>query len=138
MSSSQSQVIAGPRNAITAAKILQEINKSSLKPVDREGMKVDGKKNTVVEGYDFTVNRTDVKMLNVTNCQNLTIRRCKFRDKDTLGVALNITGASTKRDIVEYCLFENLTYNQSNGGEPCRLGDSQHSACAFEAVETKC
>jgi len=77
-------------------------------------------------------------MCSVTDCENVTVRRCVFRDKDTLGVALNVTGANTKKVTIEYCLFENLAYNDKNGGEPLRLGNSPYSGCSFESTVRYC
>lgn len=130
-------IVAGPRNGITVKKIEDEIFK---KPLERpkSGMSVKGKKNTVIEGLDFRgLNEDGGKQLAISDCEELTIRRCAFGKKTTLGVALNITGAKLKRVIVEYCLFEDMTYTESNGGEPCRLGNSQFSGCVFESTVRK-
>lgn len=126
----------GPR--VTLRQIEDEINKEPLTKVSSSGKKFSGKKNITVEGFDFTVNKSDVKMCTVTDCESVTIRRCIFRDKDTLGVALNVTGAKTKKVLIEYCLFENLTFDDDNGGEPLRLGNSQHSGCIFESTVRNC
>lgn len=126
----------GPR--VTLQQIKDEIHKEPLTEVSASGKKFSGKKNITIEGFDFTVNKTDVKMCTVTDCENVTIRRCIFRDKDTLGVALNVTGAKTKKVLIEYCLFENLTFDDDNGGEPLRLGISQHSGCIFECTVRNC
>ncbi len=126
----------GPR--VTLRQIEDEINKAPLTRVSTSSKKFTNKKNITIEGFDFTVNKADVKMCTVTDCENVTIRRCIFRDKDTLGVALNVTGVKTKKVLIEYCLFENLTFDDDNGGEPLRLGNSQHSGCIFECTVRNC
>jgi len=77
-------------------------------------------------------------MCEVSNCQDVTIRRCKFSGKNLLDVALNISGEKTKNVTVEYCIFENMTTDLSNGGEPIRLGNSQYSGCVFDSTIRKC
>jgi Chondroitinase B len=128
--------MAGAR--VTLKEIEDEINKSPLQEVKDSGKSFKDKQNITIEGFDFTVNKSDVKQCVLTDCENVTIRRCKFRDKSTLGVALNITGAKTKKVIVEYCIFENLSFSDDNGGEPLRLGNSQYSGCNFECTVRKC
>lgn len=123
---------------VTLEQIEQEIKKEPLTKVSSKGKKYKGEKDIVIEGFDFTVNKKDVKMCTITDCKNVTIRRCIFRDKDTLGVALNITGEETKNVTVEYCLFENLTFSKDNGGEPLRLGNSQYSGCSFDSTIRRC
>ncbi|MFL6486750.1 MAG: chondroitinase-B domain-containing protein [Nitrososphaera sp.] len=59
---------------------------------------------------------------------------CKFRKKTTKGQGLNITGAKTKKVTVQYCIFEDFSFKESNGGEPLRLGNSQFSGCIFECI----
>jgi Bacterial Ig-like domain/Chondroitinase B len=132
------ETIAGPRDGITAEKIEQEINSKNLTPVTKEGKSFSGKKKITIEGFDFTVNKTEQKQLAVTDCEDLIIQYCKFRDKTTLGQGLNITGAKTKRVIVQYCIFENFSFTESNGGEPLRLGNSQFSGCNFECIVRWC
>ena len=132
------QEIAGPTNGITAEKIEAEINKRQLTPVRDGGKSFSGKESITVEGFDFTTNKGGEKQLAITDCEDVTIRYCKFRNKSTLGQGLNVTGAKTKRVVIEYCLFENFTYKESNGGEPCRLGNSQFSGCIFECIVRNC
>jgi len=135
---SQQQAVAGPRNGITAQKILDEINKRKLVPVTGSGKTYRGQKSVTIENFDFTVNTASGKQLNVTDCEEVIIQYCKFRDKTTLGQGCNITGAKTKRVIVRYCLLENFSFTEANGGEPMRLGNSQYSGCEFECIVEKC
>src|SRR5215212_3807940 len=127
---------AGAR--VTLKEIEDEVNKSPLTKVVNKGKSVSGQKNVKIEGFDFRNDGADVKLLNVTNCQDVVIRRCKFSGSDILGVTLNVTGASTKRITIEYCIFENMKTTLSNGAEPTRLGNSQHSGCRFECIVRKC
>ena len=127
----------GPRN-ITIKQIEAEVNKSPLTKVTNSGKSYSGKDGIVIEGFDFSVDNKDVKMLNVTDCKNVTIRRCKFSGKKLIDVALNITGEKTKNVIVEYCIFENMDTDLDNGGEPLRLGNSQYSGCVYDSIVRKC
>lgn len=128
---------AGAR--ITLKEIEDQVFKSSLSKVIDKGKSVSGQSKTKIEGFDFTNNSgKDLKMLNVTNCQDVIVRRCRFSGKNLVDVALNVTGANTKRVIIEYCIFENMTSAVSNGGEPIRLGNSQHSGIRFECIVRKC
>lgn len=129
-------VIAGPR--ITITQIEQEIKKSPLQVLTTP-KSYSGKSNITIEGFDFRqLNTRNQKQCNVTDCQNVTIRRCVFGKKTTLGQGLNITGAKTKNIIVEYCIFEDMSFTESNGGEPCRLGYSQHSGISFNCTVRNC
>lgn len=128
---------AGAR--VTIKEIEEEVFKSPLTKVTNKGRKSSGQKNTKIEGFDFLNSEgKDLKMLNVTDCQDVIVRRCRFAGKNLVDVALNVTGADTKRVIIEYCIFENMTSNVSNGGEPIRLGNSQHSGVRFECIVRKC
>jgi hypothetical protein len=131
-------IVAGPRNGITAEKIENEINSKKLEPVTSGGKKYSGDKKIIIEGFDFTSNEDGGKQLSVTDCEDVTIRFCKFRNKTTKGQGLNIVGSNTKRVTVEYCLFENFTFTDDNGGEPFRFGLSQYSGCNYDSVIRKC
>jgi hypothetical protein len=129
--------MAGAR--VTLKEIEDEVNKSSLQKIKDQSKSFSNKSDTtIVEGFDFSVNGKDVKMCNVTDCQNVIIRGCKFSGTNMLDVALNIRGAKTKKVIVEYCIFENMDTDLDNGGEPLRLGNSEFSGCSFESIVRKC
>lgn len=131
-------VVAGPRNNITAQKIEQEINKSPLQILSAPKT-FEGKSGIVIEGFDFRkLNKSGEKQCSVTNCQNVTVRRCIFGNKTTLGQGLNITGARTKNITVEYCIFEDMTFTEANGGEPLRLGVSNQSGINFDCTVKNC
>lgn len=129
--------IAGPRNGITVEKIEQEIKKSPLK-TQTSGLQYSDKSKIVIEGYDFRIDSTGNKQCSISNCQDITIRRCIFGNKTTLGQGLNITGANTKRVLVEYCIFENMTFTDDNGGEPLRFGLSPFSGISYESIVRNC
>jgi hypothetical protein len=132
-----SQEIAGPRN-ITIEKIEQEINKSPLEVLSSP-KRYEGKSNITIEGFDFRkLDKTDEKQCAVSDCQNITIRRCIFGKKKTLGQALNITGSKTKNVTVEYCIFEDMFYTESNGGEPLRIGLSELSGVSLDCTIRYC
>jgi hypothetical protein len=123
---------------ITLKEIEDEVFKSPLTPVIDKGEKATDKRRVKIEGFDFTNNGKDLKMLAVSNCEDIVITRCRFSGKDLVDVALNIDGADTKRVIIEYCIFENMTSKVSNGGEPIRLGNSARSGCFFDCIVRKC
>lgn len=129
-------IVAGPRNGITAEKIEQEINSRKLTPSGSKSYS--NKSKITIEGFDFSTDESGGKQLSVTNCQDVTVRYCKFRNKTTLGQGLNIVGGNTKRVTVEYCIFENFSFTADNGGEPFRFGLSQYSGCVYECVIRKC
>lgn len=128
--------MAGAR--VTLREIEDEVNKSTLQEVKNQAKSFRNKSNITIEGFDFSTTGKDLKMCNVTDCQNVIIRRCKFSGRNMLDVALNITGKKTKKVTVENCIFENMTTNLDNGGEPLRLGNSQFSGCSFESIVRKC
>src|SRR5215212_9401434 len=130
-------VIAGPRNGITVEKIEQEINKSPLR-TEISGLNFSGRSNIVIEGIDFRINRTGNKQCIISDCRDVIVRRCIFGNKTTLGQGLNVVGAKTKRVIVEYCIFENMTFTDDNGGEPLRFGLSPYSGISFECIVRNC
>ena len=132
-------IVAGPRNGITIEKIENEImNSKPLTVVKDSGKSYNGKKNITIEGFDFRVDEDGGKQCAVTDCENVTIRRCIFGNKKTLGQALNIVGSKTKKVIVEFCIFENMSYTEANGAEPLRLGTSDSSGCIFECIVRNC
>jgi len=119
---------------MTVEKLEQMINNRQFTPVKDDGKKYSGKKNITIEAFDFTANEDGEKQLAVTDCEEVTIQYCKFRKKTTKGQGLNITGAKTKKVTVQYCIFEDFSFKESNGGEPLRLGNSQFSGCIFECI----
>jgi hypothetical protein len=123
---------------VTLKEIEDEVNKSTLQKVEDKNKSLKGKKNTTIEGFDFSVNGKDLKMCTVTDCEDVVIRRCRFSGKNLKDVALHIKGAKTKRVTVEFCIFENMDTDLKNGGEPLRLGNSQFSGCSFESTVRKC
>jgi Chondroitinase B len=130
-------VVAGPRK-ITIQQIEQEIKKSPLQ-VLTSPKSFEGKSGIVIEGFDFRkLNKSGEKQCSVTNCQNVTIRRCIFGNKTTLGQGLNIVGARTKNITVEYCIFEKMTFTEDNGGEPLRFGVSNQSGINFDSTVKFC
>lgn len=102
------------------------------------GLSLSGKKNVLIKNCDFSVNKSDGSMLSLSNCQDCRIEGCKFHDKTTKGVALKIAGENTKRIVVEDCEFYKLTYSDSNGGEPVRIGNSHSSGCWFDCTVRNC
>ncbi len=137
-STTTSMVIAGPRNGITVEKIEAEVNKKPLEVLTSPKSYSHEEKITI-EGFDFRkLDVADQKQCAVTNCKDVTIRRCIFGNKTTKGQGLNITGDGTKRVTVEYCIFENMSFSDENGGEPLRLGNSQFSGCNFESTVRNC
>ena len=123
--------VSGAGARITLKEIEDEVYKSPLTKVTDKGKSLSGKKDAKVEGYDFVNDGKDLKMLNVTDCQDVIIRRCRFSGTNLLDVMLNVTGKNTKRVVIEYCIFENASTKLSNGGEPIRLGNSQLSGIRF-------
>jgi hypothetical protein len=86
-----------------------------------------------IEGYDFTKVDRD-KQLRLVDEQNVVIQYCKFGKKSKPGQGLEITGGETRNVTVRFCIFEGFTSTVSNGGEPLRLGNSQHSGIEFGCV----
>lgn len=132
---------AGAGSRVTVKEIEDEINNKSppLTKVIDKGKSISGQKNVKIEGFDFRNNSgKDLQMLRVTNCQDVIIRRCKFTGTNLLDAVLNVTGPNTKRVIIEYCIFEDLTTQLSNGGEPTRLGISPDSGCRFACIVRRC
>lgn len=137
-SSTQGIVVAGPRNGITAKKIEDLINSKKLTPVTKGGKSYSNKSKITIENFDFSSNDDGGKQLSVTDCQDVLIQNCKFRNKTTLGQGLNIVGGKTKRIVVQNCLFENFSFTSDNGGEPFRFGLSQYSGCLYDCVIRNC
>lgn len=128
---------AGAR--VTLKEIEDTVNVNSLTRVVDKGKSLSGKKNQKIEGYNFTnTSGKAIKMLSVSNCQDILIRRCRFQGVNLTDVMLSIDGAKTKRIIVEYCIFERSTSKTSNGGEPLRIGLSKRSGCTFACIVRKC
>jgi hypothetical protein len=128
---------AGAR--VTLKEIENTINVSSLTPVVNKGKSLSGKNNQKIEGYNFiNSDGKGLKMLSVSNCEDVVIRRCRFHGVNLTDVMLSIDGSKTKNVIIEYCIFENSTSRVSNGGEPIRLGTSSRSGCRFECIVRKC
>ena len=127
--------IAGPRAGLTAQKIEDEVYKKPLKK--SSSISHDGKKNLVIEGLDFSQKYTG-KALNLSSCENLVVRRCRFTGENLASVLLNIVGAKTKNVLVEYCIFEKTTTKLTNGAETLRIGVSPCSGCVFDVLVRKC
>jgi len=77
-------------------------------------------------------------MLHLSDCRGCKVSKCKFHDKNTVGVALKIDGPKTKGNIVEDCEWSNLTYSEGNGGEPVRLGNSRVSHLFLDNIVRNC
>lgn len=128
---------AGAR--ISLQDIEKEVNKSPLKDVRNVPTKYSNKQGITIEGFNFSqTGNQKFNMLQISSCQDITIRRCKFSGTKLLEVALNIIGAKTKNVTVEYCIFENMDTDLSNGGEPMRLGGSMYSGCNYNCTVRKC
>src|SRR5215213_5899841 len=104
------------------------------KTFDTEGLTLKDCKRVTVKNCDFSYNKTDTDMLYLSNCQDCTIQNNKFHDKSTKGLGIKATGASTKNIIIEANEMYKLTYSDSNGGEPIRLGNSDFSGCFFNCI----
>jgi hypothetical protein len=87
---------------------------------------------------DFSSNESGQAMLHLSDCVRCTISKCKFHDKNTIGVALKIDGPKTKDNIVEDSEWWNLTFAEGNGGEPVRLGNSRVSHLFFNTMVRNC
>ena len=87
--------------------------------------------NCIIDGCDFEYDKSDTTLLTLSNCRKCTVRNCKFHDKSTKGLFLKISGGNTSGNIVEGCEFWNHTFNDENGGEPVRIGNSSSSGCLF-------
>jgi hypothetical protein len=103
-----------------------------------EGLSLRGRSKVLIRNCDFSVNKTDETMLSLSNCQDCRVEGCKFHDKDTKGVGLKIAGPETKKIVVDNCEFYKLTYDQENGGEPVRIGNSHSSGVWFDCTVRNC
>jgi len=103
-----------------------------------EGLSRSNKSKVLIKNCDFSVNESERTMLSLSNCQDCRVEGCKFHDKDTKGVGLKIAGEHTKRIVVDDCEFYNLTYDQENGGEPIRIGNSHSSGVWFDCTVRNC
>ena len=96
---------AGPRNGITIEEIEQKLKDLTKVESPRETEE----EEEVIEGLDFNFedkndNDDASKMLRVKpNCDHVTIRRCRFRNKPNEDPALVI--ANSKNVVVEDCIF---------------------------------
>lgn len=136
---SATTTVAGPR--VTQKEIEDEIAKKPLQ-IATVPRSYTGKKSVTIEGFDFTngktLDKTDQKQMNVSDCESVVIRRCIFGNKTTKGQGLNIVGSKTKNLIIEYCIFRDMSFDDDNGGEPFRLGLSELSGCEFKCMIRKC
>ncbi len=102
------------------------------------GLSLSSKKNVLIRNCEFTVDKADGTMLNLSNCQYCMIENCKLHGKSTKGVGIKISGSSTKYIVVKDCELYDFTFNDDNGGEPMRIGNSQSSGCWFNVLVEKC
>ena len=131
-------VLSGPRNGITIEKIEAEIKKKPLTKL-KSPKNEKGKHGITIEGFDFRgLDVNNQKQLNLSDCQNVTVRRCIFGQKTTKGVGLNVVGSKTRNITIEYCIFENMTFTADNGGEPLRLGLSDYSGITYNCLVRNC
>jgi hypothetical protein len=124
-------------------RIMKTINNKSNQTILEnetftEPVSVKNCENVSIVNCHFKSNVPDEKQLNLSNCIRCKVINCEFHDKSTKGVALNITGAKTKDNLVEGCKWYRLTYDKGNGGEPLRLGNSEYSHCFFNTTVTNC
>jgi hypothetical protein len=103
-----------------------------------EPVQIKNCENVSIVNCHFTSNEPDQKQLNLSDCIRCKVINCEFHDKSTKGVALNITGAKTKENLIENCKWYRLTYDKGNGGEPLRLGNSEYSHCSFNTTVRNC
>ncbi len=127
-----------------------ELDQSKL-TVIMEGKKItsptsfNNKSNFIIKDCDFDFSSeqqkkdskgTDVSttMLTLNNCKNGIVLNCHFHNKKPKGLGLKIAGAGTNNVFVDKCEFDNLSYSAGNGGEPMRIGNSQHSGVWFDCT----
>lgn len=103
------------------------------------------KSNFIIKDCDFDFsseqqqkdskgNDVSTTMLTLNNCKNGIVLNCHFHNKKPKGLGLKIAGAGTNNVFVDNCEFDNLTYSAGNGGEPMRIGNSQHSGIWFDCT----
>jgi Chondroitinase B len=102
------------------------------------GLSLSSKKNILIRNCEFTVDQNEGTMLSLSNCQYCMIENCKLHGKSTKGVGIKIAGGNTKYIVVKDCELYDFTYNDDNGGEPMRIGNSQSSGCWFNTLVEKC
>lgn len=103
----------------------------------RERVRLRDLENCTFVDVDFSANERD-HMVNATNLRNCKFVKCKFHGKSTVGVAMNMTGPNTKNNLFSECEWYDLSYSSGNGGEPLRLGNSQHSGIKFDCIVRNC
>ena len=120
-------------------KISGEKNKTILEnQTFTEPVKISDCENCQIVNCDFSSNESEKAMLHLSDCRGCTVSKCKFHDKDTVGVALKIDGEKTKDNIVEDCEWWDLSYDEGNGGEPVRLGNSRVSHLIYNTIVRRC
>ena len=102
-----------------------------------EPVKISDCENCQIVNCDFSSNEPKT-MLHLSDCRGCTVSKCKFHDKDTVGCTLKIDGEKTKDNIVEDCDWWDLSYDEGNGGEPVRLGNSRVSHLIYNTTVKRC
>jgi hypothetical protein len=116
-------------------KIGGERNKTILEnQTFTEPVKISECENCLIVNCDFSSNQPEKAMLHLSDCRGCTVSKCKFHDKDTVGVALKIDGENSRDNIVEDSEWWDLSYDEGNGGEPVRLGNSRVSHLPYNTI----
>jgi hypothetical protein len=112
--------------------------------IDNDWVRLDGLTGYRVNAVTFTYDHDDEGegagdgMLVLKNCVNCTISNCVFKDKSTKGNFITLLGERSDHNVIDHCEFKNHTFDDRNGGESIRIGNSNFSSCSFNTTVQYC
>jgi hypothetical protein len=103
-----------------------------------ESVKISDCEKCTIVNCDFSNNDSGVDMFVLDNCKECKVIKSKFHDKSTVGCAVKVDGEKTRDNLFEECEWHDLSYNEGNGGEPLRIGNSRRSHLFFNTIVRNC
>ncbi len=103
-----------------------------------EPVKLKGCDDVKIIDCNFSYDETRKAMVTLDNCTRCKILKSEFHDKTTTGNFIKIIGEGSEENVIEDCVFRDHTYDQGNGGEALRIGESPYSGCIFKTKVRFC